>query len=93
MTVQTLSERRRELEQRDPNTYKVQKNAIYYNKTQHANFLGNPFYRATERHLNNNQSVKNDEKWDGELIHLSFFGWDMSSASEVDIGQLKIRGD
>ena len=31
----------------------VEKNAIYYDKTQHANFRGNPLYQVTKRHLNN----------------------------------------
>ena len=37
----------------DPNTKKVRKNAIYQDKTQHANVRGNPLYKATKRHLNN----------------------------------------
>ena len=37
----------------DPNTQKVQKNAIYCDKTQTANVRGNPLYQATKRHLNN----------------------------------------
>ena len=32
----------------DPKTWKVQKNTIYKDKTQHANFLGNPLYQATK---------------------------------------------
>ena len=32
---------------------KDQKNAIYYYKTQHKHFLGNPLYQATKQHLNN----------------------------------------
>ena len=40
-----------------------------------ANFRGNPLYPATKRHLNNSQTVTNDEKWDGKLNHLSVFGW------------------
>ena len=63
----------------DPNIWKVQNNAIYSDKTQHAIFGGNPLYQATKWHLNNNQMVKNYEKYDGELIHLSFWGWTMSS--------------
>ena len=38
-------------------------------KTQPAIFRGNPLYQAIKRHLNNIQTVKNDEKWDGKLIH------------------------
>ena len=49
----------------DPNTQKVQWNAIYQDETQHANFLGNPLYQATKRHLNNSTTVKIDEKLDG----------------------------
>ena len=33
------------------NTQKVQKNAVYKDKTQHANFRGNPLYQATKQHL------------------------------------------
>ena len=32
----------------DPNTEKVQKNAIYYDETQHANFRGKPIFQATK---------------------------------------------
>ena len=32
----------------DPNTEKVQKNAIYLEKTQHAYFQGNHLYQATK---------------------------------------------
>ena len=35
----------------DPNTEKVQKNAIYWDKTKPANFRGNPLCQATKRHL------------------------------------------
>ena len=35
----------------DSNTLKVQKNAIYQDKTQHADCQGNPLYQATKRHL------------------------------------------
>ena len=41
----------------DPNTQKLKKNAIYYDKTQHANFRGYPPFQATkqqqQQHLNN----------------------------------------
>ena len=43
-------------------------------KTQHANFRGNPIYQATKRHLNNSYTMKDDEKWDGELNHFSVLG-------------------
>ena len=59
----------------DPNTRKVQRSAVYSDKTQHVNFQGNALYQATKRHLNNSWTVKNDEKWDGELSHLSVLGW------------------
>ena len=36
----------------DPNTEKVKKNAIYFDKTQHENILGNPFFQATKQQLN-----------------------------------------
>ena len=38
---------------RDPNTQKIKKNTIHWDKTQHTNFRGNPFYEATKQHLNN----------------------------------------
>ena len=44
----------------DPNTEKVEKNAIYQDKSQHANFRGNPLYQAMKRHLNNSQTVNNE---------------------------------
>ena len=31
------------------------------------------------------QTVKNNEKWDGQLIHLSFLGWAMSSPETVSL--------
>ena len=37
----------------DPNTQKAEKNVIYFDKTQHANFLGNPLYQATKQYLSN----------------------------------------
>ena len=37
----------------DPNTQKVQRSAVYSDKTQHVNFQGNALYQATKRHLNN----------------------------------------
>ena len=37
----------------DPNTQKFEKNAIYYHKTQHANFRCNPLYQATKQLVNN----------------------------------------
>ena len=36
----------------DPNTSKVKKNTVYYDKTQHANFQGKPLFQATKQHLN-----------------------------------------
>ena len=48
----------------DPNTYKIQQNAIYRDKTKLANFRGNPLYQATKRQVNNTYMVKNDEtRW------------------------------
>ena len=52
----------------DPNTQKVQKNAVYEDKIQHANFQSNPLYQATKQQ-------SNGKKWDGELSHV--FGWAM----------------
>ena len=43
---------------------------------------GNPLSQATKRHLNS-YTVKNDGKWDGELSHLSVFGWAISSRFRV----------
>ena len=34
------------------NTWKVQKNGIYQEETQRANFQDIPLYQATKRHLN-----------------------------------------
>ena len=34
-----------------PNTSEIQKNTVYQDKTQHANFLGNPLYQATKVRL------------------------------------------
>ena len=51
---------------------KVQMNA-YLKQTQDANFQGNSLCQATKWHLNNRQTVKNDEKW--ERKNLSCFGW------------------
>ena len=39
--------------EQDPNTEKVKKNAVYYGKTQHANFRGKPLFQATKQPLNN----------------------------------------
>ena len=39
--------------QQDPNTQKVQKNAVYQDNIQHANLRGDPLYQATKRHFNN----------------------------------------
>ena len=33
----------------DPNTYNIQKNAIYEDKTQNENFRVNPFYQAKKK--------------------------------------------
>ena len=41
------------VQKQDPVKQRVQKNAIYEDKTQHANFRGNSLYQATKRHLNN----------------------------------------
>ena len=38
------------------------KNAVYQDKTQHANFRGNSLYQATKRHLNNSKRKKEKEK-------------------------------
>ena len=37
----------------DPNTQKVKKNAIYYDKTQQMNFQAKPLFQAIKQHLNN----------------------------------------
>ena len=46
----------------DPKRTKVQNNAIYCDKTQHANFRGNPLYQATKRHftITRWKTMKND---------------------------------
>ena len=56
---------------RDPNTQKVQKNAIYWDKAkQPANFRGNPLYQATKRHLTVKRKNNNDEQISGLAFHL-----------------------
>ena len=45
-------------------THKRFKIVPFIRTKQNANFQANPLYQATKRHLNNNQTVKNDEKWD-----------------------------
>ena len=35
----------------DPDTEKIQKNAIYEDKTEHTNFQGNPLYQAKKTTL------------------------------------------
>ena len=37
---------------KEPNTIKVQKNGIYQEETQGANFQDDPLYQATKQHLN-----------------------------------------
>ena len=46
-------------EAQDPQTWKVKKKAIYYDKKQHVDFLVKPFFQATKQHLNNTLRVKN----------------------------------
>ena len=43
----------------DPNTKKVKKNSVYYDKIQHEFFLGSPLFQATKQHLNSSSTVKN----------------------------------
>ena len=31
----------------------IEKNAVYYNKTQHASFRGKPLFQANKQHLHN----------------------------------------
>ena len=70
-----------------PNTYKVQKD-IYWNKTQHANFEGNPLYQANKMTLK--QQLNGRKwfffKWDGERSHLSVL-W-LSSVVFLSTGAL-----
>ena len=48
-------------------TEEVQKNADYQDKTQRANFRGNPLYQATKRHLNNSlNGEKRKIRWRNE---------------------------
>ena len=44
----------------DPNTQKVEKNAVYYDETQHTNCKGKPPFQTTKQHLNNSQAVKDE---------------------------------
>ena len=71
--VQLKKERKRKKEKRnrmtasvlkqDSNTKRFKRTLIYLNTdTQYTHFRGNPLYQATKRHLNNRQTVKNDEK-------------------------------
>jgi len=36
----------------DPNTKKVKKNSVYYDKIQHANFWATRLFQATKQHFN-----------------------------------------
>ena len=47
----------------DPNTKRFKRTLIYFNTdTQYANFARKSLYQATKRHLNNRQTVKNDDR-------------------------------
>jgi len=47
----------------DPNTKRFKGMLIYLDMdTEYAQFWGNPFCQATKQHLNNRETVKNDEK-------------------------------
>ena len=58
-----------------PKTWKVQKNAIYSNRNTVCKVWGHPLNQATKWHLNNSEMVKNNDKWDKKLNHISVFGW------------------
>ena len=60
--------------QRTLQTHKrFQRTLFVKTKTQSADFQGNSLYQATKWHLNNSLMVKNNEKWNGKLNHLSVF--------------------
>ena len=56
-----------------PNTSKIEKNAYLLWHRQHdANFQGNFLLQATKRHINNSETVKNNDKWYERWSNLSF---------------------
>ena len=57
----------------DPNTWKVQKNAAYYDKTQHANFRGNPLYRSIKITLKQQRNAETYKIWDTYLVLVELF--------------------
>ena len=59
------------LQRQDPNTRRLERMVFFFlflfvcvceDETQCGSFRGNRLYEATKRHLNNSQTVKNDEK-------------------------------
>ena len=64
------------------NTWKVQKNAIYWDKTQPAHFRSNPLCQAANQHLNKLNGEKQRKlRW--KANPLIFFGWTMSFSCPV----------
>ena len=58
----------------DPNIKRFKTTLIYYDTdTQYANFRGNALRQATKRHLNNSETVKNDEKINEKETYPFFF--------------------
>ena len=45
---------------------------IYYDRQHGPNFQGNPLLQATKQHLNNSETVKNNEKWYWKWSNLAF---------------------
>ena len=73
------------------NTWKVQKNAIYWDKTQPAHFRSNPLCQAANQHLNKLNGEKQRKlRW--KANPLIFFGWTMSfSCPMFVISSIKVH--
>ena len=56
----------------DPSTYKVKQTAIYYNKTQHANFRGRPLFSSYKTTFKQQLHGKN-EMQDTHLLNVQLF--------------------
>ena len=70
-----------------PDTQKVQKKAIYQDKTQHANFGSNPLYQATKQHLTVKRSKTMKTEMESEdtylfLVELCCFPVQSNSVSQ-----------
>ena len=52
---------------------KKKKNAVYYDKSQHANFRGKPPFQATKQHLDNSSQMVKNEMYDTHLLLVKLF--------------------